>query len=121
MAYRRRTVLAALLASVAGCGSAETMTETNTATRSVSEGETATPEDPGRGTTAPNGVVTVVNGADEDRYVTVAVDRNGESVLVESRTVRRGTALTLDGRVPPEPTVSWSRRRRASATSSTGA
>jgi hypothetical protein len=46
-------------------------------------------------------MVTVVNDADEDRYVTVAVDREGEAALVESRTVRRGTAVTLDGRVPP--------------------
>ncbi len=80
-----------------------TASKTRTTTETEPTRETTTPaalDETGRETT-PNGVVTVVNDADEDRYVTVAVDRDGETVLVESRTVRSGTALTLDGRVPP--------------------
>jgi hypothetical protein len=46
--------------------------------------------------------VTVANDADADRYVTVVVESESgsESVFVESRSVRRGTAVTFDGVVP---------------------
>lgn len=41
--------------------------------------------------------MTVVNDGNEDRYVTVAVERAGETVFVDSRTVRGGTSRQFDG------------------------
>lgn len=40
--------------------------------------------------------MTVVNGGSDDRYVTVAVERRGETVFVDSRIVRTGTSQQFD-------------------------
>jgi hypothetical protein len=44
--------------------------------------------------------MTVVNDAATDQFVTVVVEADTEPSLVESRTVRSGTAVTFDGVVP---------------------
>jgi hypothetical protein len=46
------------------------------------------------------GSVTVVNDATADHFVTVAVESRRETHLLESRTVRGGTAVGFDGVVP---------------------
>jgi hypothetical protein len=118
VSLRRRTVLGTVvLPLLTGCGSRsdEPATTASATTRQPAAGPdgaaTATDRTAGgdatertdeRGTSSDRriGTLTVVNDAATDRYVTVAVDDGDDTLLVESRTVRQGTAVELDGRIP---------------------
>lgn len=117
MSLRRRTVLGTIvLPLLTGCGSrsdesATTASATTrqsaagpdgaTATGRTTEGD-ATERADERGTSSDRriGTLTVVNDAAADRYVTVVVDDGEDTLLVESRIVRQGTAVELDGSIP---------------------
>lgn len=110
----RRALLSALpLPWLAGCGSRSnaeegdlTATASSTRRPDPSEPATASASSGTKRTTvghrAAVGSVTVANDAAEDRFVTVVVEaeHGTEPLLVESRTIRSGTAITFDGVVP---------------------
>lgn len=98
MSSRRHALLALCsLVTLSGCGSqsegasATTPVPSSTARRSADEGGTPS----GRGES-----ITVVNDSEESRYVTLAVEREGETLFVESQTVHGGTSVRFDGVVP---------------------
>jgi hypothetical protein len=118
VSLRRRTVLGTVvLPLLTGCGSRsdESVTASTTTRQPATATDSATTatDRTARGDVTERtderetssdrrvGTLTVVNDDDADRYVTVAVDDGDDTLLVESRTVRQGTAVELDGRLSP--------------------
>lgn len=97
MSLRRRPFLAFLSAVVAGCGERrvgeatrgqrdETPASTQSTTNTIPEGPRVAPQS-----------VTLRNTRSDPVFVTVAVERNGESVFVESRQLVPGEQYTAGG------------------------
>ncbi|WP_318568225.1 hypothetical protein [Salinigranum marinum] len=108
MSLSRRALLGVSVSLLAGCGSRPgfglSPPGPSTPRRSPTAGDGATtigrPDDDPEESVQAVGAVTVANDADADRYVTVVVESEAGSAFVESRSVRRGTAVTFDGVVP---------------------